>query len=298
VTSFQKVRRYATVAVTGLMLACGSSSDSGLSLTAANAQTIAAQSMNSTDMLESMADMFDQFDDVIETQNALQVLCTDGNFSQNINDAAPMNEVSTGDSISFNFNACVMEEEGSTVVLDGGLSLTVDEVTGEEGSAFTRRMTFAFDSLTMEFDGLSISLDGGFTVEASSTDGTDLRSMIMGQMFSAYVRFGSQAESMRLYDFNMNRMVDAEDGFTFSYDAKINSSQNGGTVTFETMVPFSGTGEGNPSVGQLRITGDAGGVVTLSAVDSVNVQILVDVDGDEEIEATIDTTWDFLDGDG
>ena len=109
--------------------------------------------------------------------------------------------------------------------------------------------------------------------------------------------FGSQAESMRLYDFNLNRSVDAEGGFSVSYDAKITSSQNGGTVTFATTLPFTGTGEGDPSEGQMRITGDGGGVVTLTAVDSVYVQILVDVDGDEEVDATIDTTWAFLDGD-
>jgi hypothetical protein len=297
VRSFQEFRRAATVGVLGLMLACGSS-DSGLELTAANAQTIAAQSMNTSEMLEGMAEMFDGFDDVIETQNALQVMCTDGNFTQDINDVEPMNQISTGDSVSFMFNGCVMEEEGSVVSLDGGISVTIDEVTGVEGSAFTRKITFEFDALTMEFDGLSIGLNGGFTVEASSTDGTDLHTMIMGEMFSAVVRFGSQTESIRLYGFDLMRSVDAQGGFTISYNAEITSSQNGGTVTFETLAPFTGQLEGDPSAGSLRITGDGGGEVIVTALDAQNVEILVNTDDDPEPEATIKTTWDALQNGG
>ena len=293
---FPILRRYATLALTGLMLACGSSGDSSLMLTEANAQTISSQSIATMDMLQGMAEMFDQFDDVIESQNALQVLCTDGNFTQNINDAAPLNEISTGDSIAFQFNGCTIEDQGSSITFDGGISVTIDEVSGTPGSAFTRRITFAFNSLTLSFDGATISLNGGFTVEGSSTDGTDLRAIIMGDMFSAFVRFGSQSESIRLYDFNLDRAVDAGGNFAVSYDATITSSQNGGTVTFETVTPFTGSVDGDPSVGQLRITGDGGGMIVLTALDAINVEILVFFDAASQTpDATINTTWAALD---
>jgi len=294
VTLIRTFLRCLTVAATGLLVACGGGGDSGLSLTTGNAETVAAQSMNTVDMLESMAEMFDEFDDVIENQTALEILCTDGNFTQNINDAAPLNEVSTGDSISFQFNACTIEEQGSSVVFNGGISLSVDEVSGEEGSAFVRQLTFTFDALTLDFDGLTIALDGGFTVRASSSDGTDLQAVIMGDFFSAFVRLGSQSESIRIYDFDLDRAVNAAGDFSVSYNSKITSSQNGGTVTFETVTPFTGNGDEDPSQGQMRVEGDGGGTVTITAIDNVNVQILVDVDDDGTPEATIDTTWAFL----
>jgi hypothetical protein len=44
----------------------------------------------------------------------------------------------------------------------------------------------------------------------------------------------------------------------------------------------------------LVVTGAGGATATLIAVDNVNVQILLDLDGDQTTDATIDTTWDVL----
>lgn len=294
VIRFQILRRYATVAALGLLLACGGG-DSSVTLTEANAQMIASQGINTMDMLEGMAQTFDQFDDVIENQNALQVLCTSGNVSQTINDVEPLNQVSTGDSIYFRFNGCTIEDQGSSVTFDGGISVVIDEVTGTPGAAFTRRITFRFDSLTLSFDGASVTLNGGFTVEGSSTDGTDLRAVISGDAFSAFARFGSQSQSIRFYNFNLDRSVDAAGDYSISYHAEVSSSEFGGTVTFETVTPFTGNGDAYPSLGQLVMTGDGGGMLVFTALNSTDVEILVFSDATAQTpDATILTTWDLL----
>ncbi len=49
--------------------------------------------------------------------------------------------------------------------------------------------------------------------------------------------------------------------------------------------------------GSIKITGAGNSSVTVTALDSVNVQLEVDTDGDNVIDVTIVTTWEANDDD-
>ena len=68
----------------------------------------------------------------------------------------------------------------------------------------------------------------------------------------------------------------------------------GGSIFYETTLPFTGTEPDDPDAGQLVLTGAEGASIVLNAIDIVNVEILVDADGDGTTDVTIQTTWDVM----
>ena len=66
------------------------------------------------------------------------------------------------------------------------------------------------------------------------------------------------------------------------------------TIYVVTDATFQGVEPNDPFTGQATITGANNSSVTLIAVDSVNVTLEVDADGDGIPEETIPTTWDAL----
>ncbi|HEX6813953.1 MAG TPA: hypothetical protein VF384_20185 [Planctomycetota bacterium] len=85
--------------------------------------------------------------------------------------------------------------------------------------------------------------------------------------------------------------------FTFAqYGAgAVASDVIGGLVEFETKVPFTGIQVlPDPSVGELEVRGASGSRLTIRAVDSVDVELLLDADGDGTAEQTIPLAWSQL----
>lgn len=288
--------RFASIALLACTVACGGGDGDGLALTQANAQRIATDGVETSDMLESMSELVEDFDDVIENQTALQVLCTSGTMSQNINDVAPLNQISTGDSITFSFNNCTMEDDDGEVTFNGSLSLFVEEVTnGPVEGAFSYRVSFLFNGLTVTVENALLLVDGGFSVQNSSTDGVNLKSVISGSRYSALAQFGPFAIQRTVSDFELDRNINTQtDDYWFSYDAQFSGTGIGGTVYFKTTTDFAGNDDDDPSSGQLEVTSNGDGKITVVALDSNNVQLLVDEDGDGTPEYTINTTWDVL----
>jgi hypothetical protein len=140
------------------------------------------------------------------------------------------------------------------------------------------------------------SINGGFTVSTSTADAETYLVSVSGDYFSAYAGVGGQAFSGTLRNFSLEVSENQTSGvYVMSLDAEVTGSELGGTVTYETMTPFSGTGEGDPGTGEMKVTGAEGGSVTLVALNETDVQLLVDIDGDGNTDVTINTTWAVLD---
>ena len=85
---------------------------------------------------------------------------------------------------------------------------------------------------------------------------------------------------------------------SYSVDSmgSLDSSQFDGEVSYVTTMPFTGTQGQYPSTGELEITGRDDAMIRVIAMDSINVRLELDLDGDGAAEQTIDTTWAELAG--
>ena len=292
-------KRIAFAAMLSLMIGCGGSGggSNDAVLTSQNMELAAQQGLGATDFLMDMTDLVDVFTAVLDNPVAQVIPCEDGNLDLALVDAAPQNQLSAGDSATFTFNACVINVLDETLTINGTISYTVVAVAGsEEQGSFVFEIAADFDNVAIVGFGATVVVDGGFTLAISSTDGETLTHTVTGDSLRAFAQ-GPEGNSFsgRLEDFTLVREFNTESGdFLLDFTGTVSGSEVNGTVHYETLVPFTGNVETDPDSGMLVITGAAGVEVTLVAIDDENVRILIDVNGDGEPEATIDTTWDVL----
>ncbi|MHC4491778.1 MAG: hypothetical protein ACYTDU_09165 [Planctomycetota bacterium] len=278
-----------------LVIGCGSDGETfaPVTITSANAEMVAQQGVGAVDMLTQMSGMVEGYSDVFDNPSP-QLTCDSGNANVVINDTGTPG-LSTGDSASFTFNACVLNGGGIPVTLNGTLSFEATEVTGAPPGPFSYVLTCSFNSFSINVLGATVIVNGGFVLELSSDDGDAFRSVVRGTYFSAYAQAGLQAFSGTISNFRLERnFTESTGAYLVDLQATVAGSQIGGEATFETTVPFTGTDPDDPDAGTLVVTGAAGATATLVALNNVDVQILVDLDGDGNTDATIDTTWAVL----
>jgi len=284
------------VTAAALFFAVGCNSGGGMSqltINEQNAEALAAQGVGAVTMLEDMSGMLDSFSGYIDPAAQVNPCPDGGNTVLSINDMMPAG-LSTGDYVNLDFNGCTQ----SGLTLNGMVHLGATDISGNplDPAGGMREFYGSFDAMTVTFLGATVVIDGGLTASLSSPDSVTFTSVISGSHFSAFAKAGNQAFSGSLDDFMVQRSWDsAANTYVLDLDATVYSSQLGGSAVFQTTVPFTGTVDDHPSVGTFVATGAMGGKITLTAIDNVNVQILVDADGDGVNETTITTTWDALD---
>jgi hypothetical protein len=182
--------------------------------------------------------------------------------------------------------------------MNGNISFTASDVTGTPPGPFSYALVCSFNSYSVNVLGATVIVNGGFTLELSTTDGDTYQAVVHGDYFSVYAQAGLQAFSGTISNFRMERTYTESTGaYSVDNQATIAGSQLGGEVTFDTTVPFTGTDPDDPDAGTLVVTGAEGATLTLVAIDNIDVQILVDLEGDGNTDATILTTWDVLNDD-
>jgi hypothetical protein len=279
-----------------LALGCGGGSSVGeLTISAQNAEALASAGVGAVSTLDGMSQMVDDFSQSFFNPAAQVFPCDSGNVMLTVNDVGATG-LSTGDNASLDFNACVLDLGGGSLVFNGNFYLSATDVTDDPSGAFTREFYASCGSLTMALGTATVVANGALTVGLSSPDGVTLVADVSGDAFSAFAKAGNQAFSGTIKDFHSTRSLDTSTGdYTVDYEATIVANALGGSAHFQTTVPFTGNGTDYPSAGTFVATGAMGGTITLTAVDNVNVQIFVDADGDGVAETTINTTWAALD---
>lgn len=274
---------------------CGSSDLEQVIITAQNAEALGAEALDAADFLEGMGDLVEEWSVVFESEDDARIPCDSGSIETILVDAGPPGVLSAGDSATITFHACVVNSAFFPVTFNGTVSLTVLEASlGAEG-VFSRTVTASFQSLSMVTLGTTVVVNGAFTHSFSSPDGETLHSLITGDSMSAFIAAGNGASwSGTAQDFRVEREYDTESGsYLWDLDLTVSGSRIPGRIIFDTTLPFTG-GEGDPSSGVLVITGAEGATATIVAIDDIQVQILVDLDGGGGTDITINTTWDVL----
>jgi len=286
-----------------VLAACGSGRGDGLAaLTTSNAQLAAGDVTGTVDFLGSIESLVEDYDGMIEQQSELNLdqICTSGSYTVTIQDGGTPGVTDTGDSFRIDFDNCTIQEEGQDpFTMNGAMLFTAQEVTGSLEGAFTRRVRVDFIALSVDAGFVSMLLNGDVTHDLSSTDGVALTSVISGSSLSAFAQVAVIGWSGTLSNYTLTREYDMEsEGYSVTIDATYDSSRLGGAVDFETTVAFTGTGEGAPSAGTMIVTGAEDATITLLVLDGENVQLLLDVDGDGDTDATINTDWDTINNEG
>jgi hypothetical protein len=282
-------------ALLGLVVGCGDSDGSAdlypASITAQNAEQFASQGVGAIELVESLSQMAQDFTGVFEG-SAQSIPCDSGTVNVNIVDNLTQGQMDAGDSVSFNYSACTFDD----LVLNGAMSMTCQEASGAAPGAFSYTVTVSYSNLTAASDGVTVSVNGGFTLTASSSDGVSVATTVSGTYLSAFASGAGQSFSGSLSNFSMQSSYDDATGdFSRSINAVVASSELGGSVTYETILPFTGNEPDYPDAGQLVVTGANGGSVTLTALNDTTVEIAIDLDGNTVPDITFQTQWAEID---
>lgn len=202
--------------------------------------------------------------------------------------ALQQGSIPQGTSVGMTFQQCV--NTGSQQ-LDGGFNVTfeafpLDGLVGVDD---------LFIQIKAEFDHLKADAQevfGDLTVALTShiTGATEMESS--GDLLQLTVN----GETTTLIDYVISLADDGVQFFETSMDFIINDTRLPGELTITTLAPFMIDHLDDwPMSGSLKVAGADNGSLTVIALDSINVEIDLDVDGDGTPEATTFTTWDELD---
>ncbi len=309
----------ATVLAALLMVGCGGGADGGgdtgdetTEVTESSAKEMAGALADSTNILRGLAEVsasvLEEAGGAMEAGGGLgrpagvqvtipvnSVCSQGGSASLTASDVAPENEFSSGDQLSVLFENCAMGGVGDAVTLNGTMSMTAGStVLGTFGSPpFQIGVTISFEGFSFQTSTESGSVNGSFTFTLASDDGD----AVMFTLASDHLTITENGTTETLSDFSVTLGVtQSTEAYSFSLDGTLQSERIRG-VSVETLDPFEGTGNDNPTSGTMVITDSSTGAeITFQVVDDVNVDLLVDKDGDGATDFTVHTTWDELEG--
>lgn len=213
--------------------------------------------------------------------------CENGSISATFNDNDNDLTLSTGDSVSMTANNC----DFGGVVMNGTISMSNVVVSGDESSApYSMQFRMQATNFSVSVSGETVVMSGDGTIGESSSDGV-LTSSVSGNG----IRITAAGETLTLTDYDILETENEATGeYSISINATISSSSVGGSVTVTTDVALSGIGSGDPSAGQVTCVGANSSSLTLTVVDSLNVELQVDTDGIGGPDETIPLAWTAL----
>jgi len=194
-----------------------------------------------------------------------------------------------GDVMTATYSSC---DDGDGVVASGTFTITVQAFTGNLVTppySVTAQISFTNFSLTAV--GETLSLSGDMTYIESTPEGVVFTDTLSGDSLN----FSFSGDAGKWISFDVVSTVDFNtQAYSVDSSGTLATAQLGGSVQSETTTSFEGIGDGYPSSGVMVVTGAANSSETITVVDSINVTIEVDEDGDGVIDQTINTTWDAL----
>jgi hypothetical protein len=212
--------------------------------------------------------------------------CETGTISGSFNDADNDLTLSTGDTVSMSANNCNF----GGVVMNGSISLTNVSVTGDELSPpYSLQFTLQASNFSVSVSGEAVVMRGDGTIIESSNDGISFTSSFSGNG----IEITAGAESLILTNYNIQE-TENQGAYSISINATISSSGLGGSVTVTTNAALTGVGAFDADSGRITCVGAGNTSVTLVVVDSIDVQLEVDEDGDGNIDQTLPAVWTDL----
>jgi hypothetical protein len=214
--------------------------------------------------------------------------CDSGNISVSFNDADNNLSLSTGDSVTMTANNCVL----SGVMIDGSISMGSVVVSGDQfAPPYSLQFSLQTAGFSVSAGAETVSMRGAGTISELSNDGVSFTSSFTG----SGIEITAGGETLSLTNYLITETENQATGaYSYAINATISSTSLGGSVQVTTEVTFSGTDPLDPDSGKLVCVGAGNTSVTLTVIDSDNVQLDVDSDGDGIVDATLMETWSSL----
>jgi hypothetical protein len=214
--------------------------------------------------------------------------CDSGTVSGSFNDADNDLTLSTGDTINMTANNCTFGD----VIMNGSLSISHVVVSGDEfAPPYSIQFTLQATNFSVSSGGEVVVLNGGGTIGESTNDDISFTSTFSGKG----IELAAGGDSLILTDYNIQETENQATGeYSISINGTISSSNLGGSVTVTTDITLTGVGAFDADVGQITCVGAGNTSVTLIAVDSLNVRLEVDENGDGTVDQTLSAAWSDL----
>ena len=212
-----------------------------------------------------------------------------GTLTSTWNDVDNNNQLSAGDILTANFQQC---QDTPTLSVNGTVTITLTGTPTE--SQFTGNAVFA--SVVAVYGGVSYTLDGAVAVSETDTDtlsdssftvaGTGLTVVIASTGYSDSIAFDSGMVAASSF---------LAGSSSLTLTGSFTSQSLGGRVTISTPhALMQQNGDAYPSQGSVLITGASGSTLLVTALNTTQVQLQVDANGDGTVDSTTTTTWTAL----
>lgn len=190
----------------------------------------------------------------------------------------------SGDTFSLTANNCYdgfsHELANGTVTFILATISSLDPVTGDPAE-FAANFTFSNFKVTNTTTGDYDWLQGGFTAGFSG-DGqnTPFVFSVTGSSMVVENMTAGATQTVRLTNFSFVDTIGLDGSFSLDHDYTVACTQLGGSVTVRMNPAFTiYSGDDNPTVGAVVVSGANGASIKLSAVDNLTAQIEYDLGG-------------------
>jgi hypothetical protein len=223
-------------------------------------------------------------------QQALENCASGGTVDVTVTQAN-VNTITVGDRIVAVFVDC---DDGLGYVISGTVDIRIAAI---QGDILTDVFLLGMDVLMTDIvvtEGTSVmTAEGDFTLTLDSLDFPVLRTSLSGDD----LQLGSDGEAVTLTSFDHALEIDAvTTALVANVLGRLDSTTLGGSVDYQTLVSIEATGDNDPHIGELLITGADNSSVRIVIVDSSQVRLEIDQNGDGTVDEFIDTTWAELNG--
>lgn len=195
--------------------------------------------------------------------------------------------LTAGDFFVIDYNNC---DEGFGDVTDGQLRMDIDAFNGDFLSElFDMTVTLTLNTLQVATDQDVITSHGDVTATIDTTNLPSLFTGISGNSMMIDTNLSSESLTNFASSLNVDGTVQPA-LYARSASGTLDSTQLAGAIRYSTPVTFQGLGNDFPNSGEFLVEGVSSSL-RLIAVDNIDVRIELDLDGDDNVDETILTTW-------
>jgi len=201
----------------------------------------------------------------------------------------------SGETVTLTLNNC---NEGTGETAGGQFLVGLNAaVSGDPATdVYSINMTFALRNFRIVDATSDLSANGELRIVASSTSAGNSSATLSSTAFGASMTMGGVTRSFALHNVNYS-LVEIGGVGALTYSGTLTSSQfNGNSVSFRTTTPLRiASGASFPSSGVVVATGAGNARATLTVLNTSQVNIQYDANGDGVAESSTLRNWiDFL----
>ena len=205
------------------------------------------------------------------------------------NDVDNNNQLSAGDILTANFQQC---QDSPTLSINGTLTVTLTGTPAE--SQFTGDAVF--QGVVVVSNGVTFTMNGGVALDEEQGDTISGSSFTVGSAGLTLAIASTGYSDSIAFD---PGMVAASSFLTGTSSLTLTGSfvsqSIGGRVSIATPQPlFQEANAAYPSQGQVLITGASGSTLLVTVLNTTQLQLQVDANGDGTVDGTTTVTWASL----